>query len=109
MSSIDTRKAYEHTTIQGTWPVAPLAAFLIFLGTLLDQHRKDDPQPKQYTATTERKSIVEALAKPEQDDEEPSELPIQRQMSIQNILKTAENPKPNHTRISQETNNTEIQ
>ncbi len=110
MSKIDPRKAYEDTAVQRNWPAPALAAFLIFLGTFLGQQTKDYPQPKQYTATTERNQIAEALAEPVQDEQIPSELPIEQGSAMPNILKPqTKTLKPNITRLSQETNNTEIQ
>lgn len=106
MLKTNSREAFKDTAVQRNWSGPALAALFIFLGTLLGQQTKDYPQPKQYTATTERNPIVEALARPEQDDEEPIELPTQKRISIHNILKTAENQQPNTTRISQENTNT---
>ena len=109
MLKTNPRESFKDTTVQRNWSGPALAALFIFLGTLLGQQTKDYPQPKQYTEKTERKPIVEALAKPEQDNEEPSELPTQRRTSIPNILNTAENQQPNTIRISQENTNTKIQ
>ena len=106
MSKINRQEAFQDTAVQRNWSAPALAALFIFLSTLLGQQTKDYPQPNQHTPIPKSNPIAEALAQPVQDEQIPSELPIQKRTSIPNILNTAENPQPNTIRISQENTNT---